>query len=162
MTLKPACDNSRASTPPAAPDPTTTKSTVSPGLKMRLGKGAPKKERDSARGANRASRPKCAKLFFVSPTELYSTRLADRKQRLAHFDALNARIESIRLGIGASFLIIAWLCFGPLRLTALWLTIPVVGFIALLAYHQRVRNRRTQAQRAVDFYQAALDRINDE
>ena len=25
----------------------------------------------------------------------------------------NARIESVRLGIGASFLIVAWLCFGP-------------------------------------------------
>jgi hypothetical protein len=97
----------------------------------------------------------------VSPSELYSARLADRKQRLAHFDALNARIESIRLGIGAAFLIIAWLCFGPLRLAALWLTIPVAGFIALLIYHQRVRNRRTRAQRAVDFYRAGLDRIND-
>ncbi len=97
----------------------------------------------------------------MSPSEQYSTRLADRNARLAHFDALNARIESVRLGIGASFLIIAWLCFGPVRLTALWLTIPVAGFIALVVYHQRVRNRRTQAQRAVDFHQAGLDRIND-
>src|SRR5258707_2129757 len=104
---------------------------------------------------------KCATLIFVSPTEQYSAHLADRNARLAHFDALNARIESVRLGIGASFLIIAWLCFGPVRLTALWLTIPVAGFIALVVHHQRVRNRRTQAQRAVDFHQAGLDRIND-
>src|SRR5260370_14055016 len=105
---------------------------------------------------------KCATLIFVSPTEQYSAHLADRNARLAHFDALNARIESVRLGIGASFLIIAWLCFGPVRLTALWLTIPVAGFIALVVYHQRVRNRRTQAQRAVDFHQAGLDRIHDQ
>jgi hypothetical protein len=98
----------------------------------------------------------------VSPTETFATRLADRKARLAQLDARNARIESIRLGIGASFLIIAWLCFGPAGFNALWLAVPVTGFIALLIYHQRVRIRRTQAQRAVDFYQAGLDRINDQ
>ena len=105
---------------------------------------------------------KCATLFFVSPTEQYSARLADRSARVARFDAINARIESTRLGIGASFLIIAWLCFGPARIPALWLTIPVLGFIALVFYHQRVRNRRIQARRAADYYQAGLDRLNDQ
>jgi hypothetical protein len=105
---------------------------------------------------------KCATLFFVSPREQYSARLADRSARVSRFDAINARIESTRLGIGASFLIIAWLCFGPARIPALWLTIPVLGFIALLFYHQRVRNRRTQARRAADYYQAGLDRLNDQ
>jgi hypothetical protein len=98
---------------------------------------------------------------FVSPVEEYSTRLADRKARVARFDALNARIEKLRLAIGASFLIIAWLSFGPLKGSALWLALPVVAFIALLVYHQRVRNRRIQAQRAADFYQAGLERLND-
>ena len=105
---------------------------------------------------------KCAKLFFVSPSGQYSTLLADRNARVARFDALNARIESIRLGIGALFLIIAWLCFGPARVPALWLAVPVFGFIALLVYHQRVRNRRTLARRAADFYRAGLDRLNDQ
>ncbi len=81
---------------------------------------------------------------------------------MARFDALNARIESVRLGIGALFLLIAWLCFGPAGVPALWLAVPVFGFIALLFYHQRVRNRRGQAQRAADFYQAGLDRLNDQ
>jgi hypothetical protein len=105
---------------------------------------------------------KCAKLVFVSPTETYATRLADRKARLARFDSLNARIESIRLGIGALFLIVAWLCFGPAGFSALCLSIPVVAFIGLLLYHQRVRSRRTSAQRAVDYHQAGLDRIHDQ
>jgi hypothetical protein len=105
---------------------------------------------------------KCATLFFMSPAEQYSAYLADRNARLARFDALNARIESMRLGIGASFLIMAWLCFGPVRLPALWLMVPVLGFIAILFYHQRVRNQRTLARRAADFYQAGLDRLNDQ
>jgi hypothetical protein len=105
---------------------------------------------------------KCATLFFVSPTEQYSTRLADRNARLARFHALNARIESTRLLIGASFLIMAWLCFGPAQVAAPWLMVPVFGFILLLIYHQRIRNRRAQARRAADFYQTGLNRLNDQ
>ena len=82
---------------------------------------------------------KCAKLFFMSPKEQYSQRLAECNVRLARFDRLDARIGSIRLGIGASFLIIAWLCFGPLSIPRAWLGIPILGFIAMLVYHQRVR-----------------------
>ena len=104
---------------------------------------------------------KCATLFFVSPIELYSQQLAQRKERLASLDALNARIEGTRLAIGASFLIIAWLCLGPVKLAAPWLCVPIAAFAALLIYHLRVRARRASAQRAVQFYEAGLDRIND-
>jgi MutS domain V len=104
----------------------------------------------------------CAKLFSVSPTEQYSQRVAERETRLAHFDALDARIGSIRLGLGASFLIMAWLCFGPLGVARAWLCVPVLGFIAVLVYHQRIRGLRTQAQRAVQYYRAGLDRIHDQ
>jgi MutS domain V len=97
----------------------------------------------------------------VLPTEEYSQRLGERKERLAAFDVLNARIEGTRLGIGASFLIIAWLCFGPAKLAAAWLCIPVAAFLAVFIYHQRIRNHRLLAQRAVDFYESGLDRIND-
>ncbi|HEX3397706.1 MAG TPA: hypothetical protein VHS76_13460 [Steroidobacteraceae bacterium] len=98
----------------------------------------------------------------MSPTEQYSTRLADRKAHLARFEALNSRIESIRLGVGALFLIVAWACLGPAGFNAGWLSLPVAVFVGLLVYHQRIRNRRTQAQRAVDFHQAGLDRICDQ
>jgi hypothetical protein len=99
--------------------------------------------------------------IFVSPIELYSQKLAQRKERLAGFDALNARIEGARLAIGASFLIIAWLCLGPMKLAAAWLCVPVAAFVAVFVYHQRIRMRRVQAQRAVQVYEAGLDRIND-
>jgi hypothetical protein len=104
---------------------------------------------------------KCATLFLVSPTEEYSLRLRERQQHLAACDALNARIEGVRLLIGASFLITAWLCLGPVKLTAAWLCVPVAAFAAVFIYHLRIRNRRMQAQRAVHFYESGLDRIND-
>jgi MutS domain V len=98
----------------------------------------------------------------VAPTEQYSRFLAERETRLAHFDALDARIGSIRLGIGASFLIMAWLCFGPLSVSRWWLCVPILGFIAVLVYHQRIRGLRTQAHRAVQYYRAGLERIHDQ
>jgi MutS domain V len=97
----------------------------------------------------------------MSPTQQYSTRLAERELRLAHLNLVHARLGSIRLIIGASFLIIAWLCFGPPALSAWWLCLPVLGFIAVLVYHQRVRTLRTQADRAALFYRAGIDRIQD-
>jgi hypothetical protein len=105
---------------------------------------------------------KCAKLFLVSPTEQYSRFLAERETRLAHFDALDARIGGIRLGLGASFLIMSWLCFGPLAVARAWLCVPILAFIAVLLYHQRIRGLRTQAQRAVQYYRAGLERIHDQ
>jgi hypothetical protein len=98
----------------------------------------------------------------VSPTEQYSQRLAEREAHLSHFDALDARIGNIRLGLGASFLIVAWLCFGPLAFARWWLCVPILGFIAVLVYHHRIRGLRTRAQRAVRYYRAGLERIRDQ
>jgi hypothetical protein len=105
---------------------------------------------------------KCAKLFFVPPLEQYSQRLAEREAHLARLAALDARIGSIRLGIGASFLIIAWVCFGPIGAARWWLCLPIFGFIAVILYHQRIRGLRTGALRAVQYYRAGLERINDQ
>jgi MutS-like protein len=97
----------------------------------------------------------------VSPLEQYSQSLADREARLARFDVLNARIGSIRLGLGAAFLIVAGLCFGPYSIARWWLFVPIFGFIAVLVYHQRVRILHTQARRSAQFYRAGFDRLND-
>ncbi len=98
---------------------------------------------------------------FVPPFEEYSQRLAEREARLVQLDQLHARIGSIRLGIGASFLIIAGMCIGPWAVAPAWLCVPVAAFIAVLLYHQRVRTRRIQAQRAVSLYREGLARMQD-
>ncbi|HEY0749485.1 MAG TPA: hypothetical protein VGD63_22480 [Steroidobacteraceae bacterium] len=98
----------------------------------------------------------------MAPIEEYSLRLAMREARLAQLDALDARIGSVRLAIGASFLIIAALSFSPLSMPSGWLLVPVIAFIAVLLYHQRIRGVRTQAQRAVQFYRAGIERLTDQ
>jgi hypothetical protein len=92
---------------------------------------------------------------------LIRARVADREARLARFDLLHARMGSVRLALGASFLIAAWLCFGPYALPAAWLFVPVGGFIAAIAYHQRVKSLRSRVQRAVAFYRLGIDRMQD-
>ena len=68
---------------------------------------------------------------------------------------------SARLALGALFLITAWLCLGPYPIALPWLLAPTVAFIALVLYHQRVRDWRARAQRAVEFYRTGLERIQD-
>jgi hypothetical protein len=98
----------------------------------------------------------------VSPAQEYSQRLAERKTRLSVLDNLNARIGSIRLGIGASFLVIAWMCFGPWTVARAWLCLPVAAFIAALIVHHRVRTRRVQVLRAAALYEDGLARMQDQ
>jgi hypothetical protein len=97
----------------------------------------------------------------LSPAEEYSARLREREARLVRGERLHARIGSARLALGASFLITAWLCFGPYAIALPWLLAPTVAFIALVLYHQRVRGWRAAAQRAVEFYRTGLERIRD-
>ena len=98
----------------------------------------------------------------VSPTEQYSQLLATREAKLAQLDTLHARLGSIRLLIGASFLIIAWFCFGARTIASWWLLAPIAAFIAAVAFHQRARAAGSRARRAVQFYRAGLDRIHDQ
>jgi MutS domain V len=98
--------------------------------------------------------------IFVVPAEQYSQRLREREARLAGLDRLHARIGSVRLALGASFLIMSWLCIRR-ALPAWTLLLPVAAFVAVLIYHQRLRAMRSQAQRASMFYRAGLDRIDD-
>ena len=97
----------------------------------------------------------------LSPAEEYSARLREREARLLRGERLHARIGSARLALGASFLITAWLCLGPYAIALPWLLAPTLAFIALVLYHQRIRDRRARAQRAVEFYRTGLERIQD-
>ena len=60
-----------------------------------------------------------------------------------------------------SFLITAWLCFGPYAIALPWLLVPTTAFIGLVIYHRRVRGWQARAQRAVEFYRTGLERIRD-
>jgi hypothetical protein len=97
----------------------------------------------------------------LSPAEEYSARLREREARLVRGERLHARLGNARLALGASFLITAWLCFGPYAIALPWLLVPIMAFIGLVLYHRRVRGWQARAQRAMEFYRTGLERIRD-
>ena len=97
---------------------------------------------------------------FVSPEQQYSQRLQQREARLAELTRSDARIGGVRLAIGASFLIMLWLCFGRYGWPLPSLLLPPAAFVVTLLWHARIRSRRTQAERCVAFYREGLERIH--
>jgi hypothetical protein len=104
----------------------------------------------------------CATLEFVPPEQQYLQRLEQREARLGRLDKSHARIGSIRLAIGASFLFVAWLCFGRYAWSVAWFLLPLGAFLAAVWRDSRIRSERTRAQRAAEFYQDGLKRMRDE
>lgn len=82
--------------------------------------------------------------------------------RLARMDLLHARMGSTRLALGALLLAAAALSFGVRWIAPQWLLVPIAAFVAAVLHHQRIREARGRAQRAVAFYRAGLERLRDQ
>ncbi|HVC20096.1 MAG TPA: hypothetical protein VNE16_08470 [Vicinamibacterales bacterium] len=96
-----------------------------------------------------------------SPHDDYLDRLARRRGEVARFDRLDARLAAGRLAVAALGAAGAWLVFGRHALSAGWLGVPVVAFIALAVRHNRVIADRTDVREAVRFYERGLARLED-
>ncbi len=97
----------------------------------------------------------------MTPKQHYSQRLRELDAQITQLDRLNARIGSMRLLLGATFLLMLWLCFGMRALSPAWSLLPVVAFIALVLYHNRVREIKTVAQRGAAYYTQGIARLED-
>ncbi len=79
---------------------------------------------------------------------------------MVRLDRVHARIGGVRLGLGASFVIVAALCWRQ-GFSLLWLLLPALAFTGVVLFHIRVRDRRIRAARAVSHCKAALARMED-
>ncbi len=70
-------------------------------------------------------------------------------------------IGNWRLMIAIAAALLAWAAFGAHAVSGWILVVPLAAFIALVVWHQRVIARRTQAQRAVRFYDDGLARLQN-
>jgi hypothetical protein len=96
----------------------------------------------------------------VSPGDDYRTRLAARRASFAALSQRDARFSTARLltFVGGVALAIAWWRgWAP----APWLTLPVVVFAVLIQRHDHVIRARAAAERAIQFYERGLARIED-
>ncbi|HEY3841054.1 MAG TPA: hypothetical protein VGL72_31000 [Bryobacteraceae bacterium] len=67
---------------------------------------------------------------------------------------------NVRLAIFAVAALIAWSAFHDDHISGWWLLAPLVVFLAALGWHQRIMRRMECAQRAVTFYERALERLD--
>jgi hypothetical protein len=96
-----------------------------------------------------------------APRAEYSTRLTARRQTLAQADLAGRRIASARLLLFLASAGIAWAAFGAGAVSGWLLGVPLALFLVLVIYHARIAQRVRLAQRSIDFYTAAIERVED-
>ena len=89
------------------------------------------------------------------PSREYKTRLAARRQTIERYRKIDRTIASLRLAAGILFFILLFEGFRWLLL------LPVVIFIAFIAYHEKILARARRTLRAITFYERGLARIED-
>jgi hypothetical protein len=97
----------------------------------------------------------------MDPRTEYSTRLDDRRARADGLAQRERTIGNVRLLVFVAATVIAVLVFGYHAVSAGWLGLPAVVFLALVVHHDRVIKERRRADRSVAFYEAGLRRIDD-
>lgn len=97
----------------------------------------------------------------MAASEEYKQRLADRRSRVAAFDQQHVATGNLRLLLGIAAGTIAWQSLSANRLSLWWLAVPLTGFVALMIRHEYILRRRKFAQRAVQFYERGIARLED-
>jgi DNA mismatch repair ATPase MutS len=97
----------------------------------------------------------------MDPASEYRQRLSQRtmaRDRCRY----NAQVVSyLRLGISLVFLVVLWLAVFMKAVSAWFIAGPALVFVALVIYHGRLSRLEARANRAVVFYERALERVED-
>jgi hypothetical protein len=97
----------------------------------------------------------------VSPLEEYRARIAHRREASQRLEKQFRRIGNARLAAGFAAVLAAFFVFGEVWISAWWLVLPVAAFGALVVVHARVVERWDRSQRAIQFYERGLARLED-
>jgi hypothetical protein len=97
----------------------------------------------------------------VSPLEEYRARIEERRRASQSLERLSRRIGNARLAAGLAAVALAFLVFGEVWISVWWLLIPVAAFGALVVRHARVAERLERSQRAIQFYERGVARLED-
>ena len=95
------------------------------------------------------------------PRAEYQRRLTMRKAQAAERDHTHAVTGISRFAVAAGGGILAILIFAAGWLGPGWLAVPVVAFLGLSYWHQRVTRELHRARRAAVYYERAIDRVED-
>jgi hypothetical protein len=96
-----------------------------------------------------------------TPSEEYKQRQQARETSVAQFDKTHRTLGNLRLLIVIVALLIAWFSIYGNNLSAWWLLLPAITFIAVAIYHAAILRKKSLAERAADIYRKGLARIED-
>ena len=91
----------------------------------------------------------------------YTRCLEARRAASAHEEHRYRTIWNWRRAVLVTGAIMAWLVFGPGWLAWWWLLLPVVVYLILAVVHERVSQARRRFDRAAEFYERGLERLED-
>ncbi len=94
-----------------------------------------------------------------SPHAEYTQRMRARKARAKRYGDVDRLYGYARLAMAILVLAAGWLAFAEHRLAPFWLAVPVAGFIVLAVVHEKLRRARSRAERAAEFYERGLERL---
>lgn len=98
---------------------------------------------------------------MTSARELYTSRLQSRQQAASRLSVVDRQVANLRL---LDFALVFAVAYGATYLhlyAPAWIWLPILVFLALLMWHQRVLEALARAQRAVTFYQEGLLRLDE-
>ena len=91
----------------------------------------------------------------------YNRRAAERRAVAGRQETRFQTIGNLRLLAGLSAAGVGFAVFGSAAISPFWLSVPVALFVALVAMHSKVVQRRENAQRALRFYEQGLARLEN-
>ncbi len=97
----------------------------------------------------------------MDPHSLYKSRLAERRARVAVGQNRHIQIGNARLALGVAGALIGWQAFVNHTWSGWLLLLPAAGLVALILLHERVLRARKLAERAANFYERGLARLED-
>src|ERR1035438_4302815 len=97
----------------------------------------------------------------VLPSEEYVQRRNARQLRVSQYEQIHIRLGNARLLLAAVAVVMAWASFRAHDLSPWWLAAPVAAFVGLASYHTGILRASELAQRAAEFYEKGLARVED-
>lgn len=97
----------------------------------------------------------------MEPLQEYRAREATWSERQKSSQRTFITIGNWRILTAIVALALAFLVFGKHSISIWWLLVPSTVFLSLVVWHQRVLRRRTFAERALRFYEQAINRVQD-
>ena len=97
----------------------------------------------------------------MSPQQEYEKRRAHWQERYNRLHNRFIAIGNGRLACAVLAIALAFLAWGRGAIRPGWILLPVIGFVVLFVWHQRVIRVRNAATRAASYYDLALERLAD-